>query len=107
MPLTNTRAEVESRRPSRREELTSGANLGLPREALGFVGEVRVAPPTGGEGSGGGGSERGEAGDRGDERGNGGGGAAVDTRSFSCGSCGKTLTLTPTQILKHRRSCGK
>ena len=87
-----------------REELTSGANLGLPREALGFIGEVRAAgaPGTGGEVAGGGGEDEGGGGG-----GGGGGGAAVETRGFSCGKCGKTLDLTPTEILKHRRSCGK
>jgi hypothetical protein len=103
--------------PSLQEELTSGANLGLPREALGFIGEVRAPPPGKwrGEGGGTGGGEGGEAasggggGHQGGGGGGGGGGAgvAVETRSFSCGCCGKTLDLTPTEILKHRRTCGK
>lgn len=99
--------------PSLQEELTSGANLGLPREALGFVGEVR-APQTSGRVSGGGGGGGGGAGGGGDEveRGDGDdeggvGGEAVGTRRFSCGCCGKTLDMTPTEMLKHRRSCGK
>ena len=37
----------------------------------------------------------------------GGAGDFAETRSFACGKCGQTLELTPVDILKHRRSCGK
>ena len=86
--------------PSLQEELTGGANLGLPREALGLVSGGFALGISGGEGREGLGEEK--------ERNEGGALADdVEGREFTCGTCGKTMTLSPTEILKHRRLCGK
>ena len=90
--------------PSLQEELTTGANLGLPREALGFVSRAKTMPTTRTGADGG----NGDAVDgREEESEGGGGGGAVEKRVFTCVTCGDTLNLTPPEILKHRRSCGR
>ena len=100
--------------PSLQEELTTGANLGLPREALGFVSQTKKKTGTGADAD----AETmtrayGDDGDAVDGReekqneGGGAGGGAVEKRAFTCVTCGDTLHLTPPQILKHRRSCGR
>jgi hypothetical protein len=79
--------------PSLQSEMAGGANLGLPREALGLGAGDAVRATEG---------KKTKPPDREDET-----STDANAKPFECERCGLHGMFTPTEALKHKRTCGK